>query len=53
MIFPNELELGKIAFNHTSDIEFQNFMNRYKKCTVKWKGYDSLVNTGRDKRCIV
>ena len=32
---PNERELGQIAFNHTSDVDFQNFLNLYKKCTAK------------------
>ena len=31
----NEWELQQIAFNHSSDIEFTNFMNLYKKCTRK------------------
>ena len=26
-------ELQQIAFNHASDIDFQDFMNLYKKCT--------------------
>ena len=28
-------ELQKIAFNHSSDINFQDFINLYKKCTAK------------------
>ena len=28
-------ELQQIAFNHSSDIDFQDFMNLYKKCTEK------------------
>ena len=31
----NKRELQQIAFNHSSDIEFQDFMNLYKKCTAK------------------
>ena len=31
----NKGELQKIVFNHSSDIEFQDFMNLYKKCTSK------------------
>ena len=27
---PNKRELQKIAFNHSSDIDFQDFMNLYK-----------------------
>ena len=32
---PNKKELQQITFNHSSDIEFQDFMNLYKKCTAK------------------
>ena len=32
---PNKQELQQIAFNHSSNIEFKNFMNFYKKCTAK------------------
>ena len=32
---PNKRKLQQIAFNHSSDIEFQNFMNLYKTCTAK------------------
>ena len=35
MKFPNKKELQQIAFNHLSDIDFQEFMNLYKKCTAK------------------
>ena len=31
----NKNELHQIAFNHSSDIDFQNFMNLYDKCTAK------------------
>ena len=31
----NKRELQQIAFNHLSDINFQDFMNLYKKCTAK------------------
>ena len=31
----NKGELQQIAFNHSLDIDFQNFMNLYKKCTTK------------------
>ena len=33
MKIPNKRELQEIAFNHLSDIDFQDFMNLYKKCT--------------------
>ena len=32
---PNKGELQQIAFNYSSDIDFQDFMNFYKKCTAK------------------
>ena len=32
---PNKQELQQIAFNHSSDIEFKDFVNLYKKCTAK------------------
>ena len=35
MKIPNKRELQQIAFNHSSDIDFQDFMNLYKKCTEK------------------
>ena len=30
----NKIELEQIAFNHSSDIDFQDFMNLYKKSAV-------------------
>ena len=33
MKIPNKWELQQIAFNHSSDINFKDFMNLYKKCT--------------------
>ena len=35
MKIPNKRELQQIAFNHSSDVEFQDFMNLYEKCTEK------------------
>ena len=32
---PNKIELQQFAFNHSSDIDFQDFMNLYKKRTAK------------------
>ena len=34
MKIPNKRELRQIAFNHSSDIDFQDFMNLCKKCTA-------------------
>ena len=42
MKIPNKRELQQIALNHSSDIEFKDFINAYKKCTDK--GYSFLVN---------
>ena len=35
MKIPNRRELQQIACNHSSDIEFQDFMYPHKKCTAK------------------
>ena len=35
MKVPNKKELQQIAFNNSSDTDFQEFMNLYKKCTEK------------------
>ena len=35
MKIPNKQELQQFAFNHSSDIDFKDFMNLYKKCTEK------------------
>ena len=35
MKIPNKRELHQIAFNHSSNIDFQDLMNLYKKCTSK------------------
>ena len=32
---PNKREIKQTAFNHSLDIDFQDFMNVYKKCTAK------------------
>ena len=32
---PNKRELQQTAFNHSSGIDFKDFMNLYKKCTEK------------------
>ena len=31
MKIPNKIELQQIAFNHSSNIDFQDFMSLYKK----------------------
>ena len=35
MKIPNKRELQQIAFNNSSDIDFQDSMNLYKKCSAK------------------
>ena len=42
MKIPNKRELQQIALNHSSDIDFKDFMKIYKKCTAK--SYTFLVN---------
>ena len=42
MKIPNKRELQQIALNHSSDIDFKDFMNIYKKCTGE--PYSFLVN---------
>ena len=39
---PNKRELQQIALNHSSDIDFKDFMKIYKKCTAE--KYSFLVN---------
>ena len=33
MKIPNDWEPQQIAFDHSSDIQFRDFINLYKKCT--------------------
>ena len=42
MKIPNKRELQQIASNHSSDIDFKDFMKLYKECTKE--PYSSLVN---------
>ena len=42
MKIPNKRELQQLALNHSSDIDFKDFMNIYKKCTTE--PYSFLVN---------
>ena len=41
MKMPNKRELQEIALNHSSDIDFEDFMKIYKKCTAE---HSFLVN---------
>ena len=42
MKIPNKRELQQIALNHSSDIDFKDFMKIYEKCTTE--RYSFLVN---------
>ena len=42
---PHKRELQQIPFNHSSDIDFQDFMNLYKKCTAKPYSFLVISNT--------
>ena len=35
MKIPNKQDLQQTVFNHSSNIDFKEFMNLYKKCTAK------------------
>ena len=35
MKIPNKRELQQIAFNHSSNFDFQDFMNLHSKCAAK------------------
>ena len=35
MKIPNKQKLQQIAFNHSSNIDFKDFMNLYKKCNAR------------------
>ena len=35
MKIPNQRELQQTAYNHSSDIDFKDFINLHKKCTAK------------------
>ena len=42
MKIPNKIEIQQIALNHSSDIDFKDFMNIYKKYTTEPSSF--LVN---------
>ena len=42
MKIPNKREFQQIALNHSSDIDFKDFIKIYKKCTAE--PYSFLVN---------
>ena len=51
MKIPNKKELQQIAFNHSSDIDFQEFMNLYKKCTEKPNSFLVIDTTLASDKC--
>ena len=42
MKIPNRRELRQIALNHSSDIDYKDFIKAYKKCTDKT--YSFFIN---------
>ena len=42
MRIPNKRELQQIALNHSSDMDFKDFMKIYNKCTAE--PYSFLAN---------
>ena len=42
MKIPNRKELQQVALNHSSDIDFKDFIKIYKKCTAD--SYSFLFN---------
>ena len=43
MKVPNKREYQQIAFNHSSNIEFQDFMKLHKKCSAKPYFFQLLI----------
>ena len=53
MEIPKKQELHQIAFNHSSDIEFDDLTNLYKKCTAKLYSFlviDATATSGNSLR---
>ena len=50
MKIPNKRELQQIAFSHSSDIDFQDFMNLYKKSlSPLGKAFEKQIKTIKDE----
>ena len=45
MKIPNKRELQQIAINHSSDIDFKDFIKIYKKCSDKPHSFLANDNT--------
>ena len=43
MKIPNKKELQQIAFNHSSNIDFQDFLNLYKKGTAEPHSFNQII----------
>ena len=53
MKIPNKRELQEIALNHSSGIDFKDFMNIYKKCTAELYSFlviDASLASDRKKK---
>ena len=53
MKIPNKRELQQIASNHSSDSDFQDFINLYKNCTAKPYSFvviDATLASGNSSR---
>ena len=45
MKIPNERELLQITYNHSSDIDFKDFLNLYRKFTAKPYSFSVIGGT--------
>ena len=45
MKIPNKRKLQQSAYNHSSDIDYKDFMNLYKKCTAKPYSFEVIDTT--------
>ena len=45
MKYPNKRELQQIAENHSSDIDFEDFMNLYTKCKARPHSFFIIYDT--------
>ena len=43
MKIPNKKELQQIAFNHSSNNDFQDFLNLYKKGTAEPHSFNQII----------
>ena len=43
MKISNKKELQQIAFNHSSNIDFQDFLNLYKKGTAEPYSFNQII----------